>query len=344
MKLPVIDSRSHSAQLSSMDESAFENETRRPFLVERKLRRVVSNVVSELFVVLKAPGCWYRQVARQKGFVQCPFCTLPEAYSTGGREVSKENLVKQLEYAFRKEPGRDIVSLDLVNSGSLFDNHEISELARQDLASAIFSEGRFRYVTVESKVSDLVGRQTQKLDRFRSILSPSTQLIVAFGLETTSLSAGYAIGKRATRKKLDDLMMSLKFRGVATRWFCLFKSTPMTTEEAIQDIVLTVTDISKLASNLSLAQVGLKPCISIAPTRVYPGSALASIPGYEPPTLEEMLEAMRTLPLREILNEVTLHISLDPTDTILQEPYTADLVTKIKQFNLDQDLSSLRAL
>jgi radical SAM enzyme (TIGR01210 family) len=313
-------------------------DARTPALAEQVDTHLDGAAATRLMVILRAPGCRYQQ--RTGGCTNCGFDHLTSVED----HVTTEQYRAQLEAALRAQGDalETIAQLDLYNSGSFFEDSEVSPLARTALlALACERMPSLKRIVVESR-PELISEE--RLDDCLSVLGPSVQLEVAIGLESIDetireqkIKKGFSLAafERACRR--------LASRSVGVLAYLLLKPIDTSEREAIADVIASGRYLSQLATTL---RVPLR--VALEPTFVVEGTPLhqAFLRGhYRPPSLWSVVAVVKALaPLLPL--EAGLSAEGLPTD---QRPAgcpccTTQLREALAAFNRTQKLAALERL
>jgi radical SAM enzyme (TIGR01210 family) len=312
----------------------YDKEVRLPFLnIEGKVDTGITTVDGELkhraFVLLKAPGCQTRKAFRDSGgCANCGFCVFSENYSTGGAPVSPEEYEAQIRFALEQPEVINSEILELFNSGSFFNDNEISPEGRKKVLRAIAEKTPAgKILTVEARFSDIIGNY-EKVDEALENFQHDGQhrnLEIAFGLETTDQAIGQAMSKSISQEKLQDLMKELAEREVRPFMYVLIKPDVMSESAAIGMATETVKNIARAAKKIKIPR-SVKPHISVSAVRVYSGSMLDSHPGYKASHLWAVTEVIKRLVNEKIdgsydtaFDYVSMHLGLSDEDIPIAE-------------------------
>lgn len=311
------------------DPKAYDKEVRIPFLNnDGKIDTGITTVDNELkhraFVLLKAPGCQTRKAFRDSGgCANCGFCVFSENYSTGGSPVTPEEYESQINFALDQPEVISSEILELFNSGSFFNDAEISPEGRKKILRAIADktpEGKI--LTVESRFSDIIGHY-EKIDEALEDFQydgKKRNLEIAFGLETTDQAIGQTMSKSISRGKLEEVMKQLAEREVRPFMYVLIKPDIMSESAAIEMATETIKTVARAAKKIKIPH-SVKPHLSISAVRIYSGSMLDAHSGYRASHLWAVTEVIKRLIDEKIdgsydnaFDYISMHVGLSDED------------------------------
>jgi len=344
---------------------SYDQDVRTPFLnSDGKIDTGITTVDGELkhraFVSLKAPGCQTRKGFRENNScANCGFCVFSEHYSTGGSPVSSEQYEDQINYALDQPEVKDSEILELFNSGSFFNDAEISPEARTKILQAIARKSPAgKILTVESRFSDIVGQYSKIDEALESFQSDGQKrnLEIAFGLETSDQAIGQTMSKSISGERLEELMRQLTEREVRPFMYILIKPDIMSESAAIEMATETVKTVAKTAKKIRIPQ-SVKPHLSVSAVRVYSGSMLDAHPGYQASKLWAVTEVIKKL-IDEKIDEngdnsfkyLTMHLGLSDEDMPIAEGGSpkncgncdAGILQALERFNGSMDTKKLK--
>lgn len=314
------------ADLAQQNIEEYNREVEKPFFVDAEgLTTLDGKPARRASILLKSPGCSKRRGhASAQEYPNCAFCVFSENYSTGGNPVSADQYQKQMENAVETlRPALEPVSelkvdiLEIFNSGSFFNESEISSEARERIISIIRENtSKDIVVTVESKIFDLIN--VEKVDEVLGWLNSdggSRRLEIAFGLETTDQIIGMQMKKNVSLETLETLISDLAERNVRSFFYVLLKPGLMSEKVAIDTAVESVKQIAAISRQIRLADQ-LKPHISLGPTRIYQDSLLHAFKSYKAPKYWSIMETIRRLTNEnlqqdgKVFDYIGLHVGL----------------------------------
>lgn len=347
------------------DPEAYDKDVRKPFLnsegrIDTGITTVDGKLTRRAFVLLKAPGCQTRKGFRESGnCANCGFCVFSEHYSTGGSPVTEEQFTDQIKYALEQPEVQQSEILELFNSGSFFNDAEISPASRQSILRAIADKTPAgKILTVESRFSDILGNYKKVDDALESFQydGQKRNLEVAFGLETTDEIVGQTMSKAVGREKIEEIMRELAEREVRPFMYILIKPDIMSESGAIEMAVDTIKNVARSAKKIKIPSQ-VKPHLSLSAVRVYAGSMLDAHPAYKAPKLWAVTEVVKRLVDEKIdgsydtaFDYLSMHVGLSDEDIPVAEGGSpkncgncdSQILELLQQFNGSMDAESFK--
>lgn len=186
-------------------------------------------VVDSLVIILKTKGCsWHKK----DGCFMCGY------YNDSDPSVKDEEVLAQLNSALEKMREEEVIKL--YNSGSFFDETEISRELRHGILEAL--EGKAEKLVVESRPEFI------SEDEIKEVLRFAKNLEVAIGLESADERVLIqCVNKGITLEDYKRGASIAKDNGASIRTYLLIKPPFLTEKEAIEDAV----DSAKTAAEYS---------------------------------------------------------------------------------------------
>jgi radical SAM enzyme (TIGR01210 family) len=287
-----------------------------------------------LMIVLRSPGCLYFQSEA----TTCSFCGFQSAAYPDLR-LADEDYCRQIQFALSQtsDRARDIIEVNVYNSGNFFSDAELSPNARGLIAGAWADCRGLRRLTVDSRPELLSGA---KLRAFRDAIRPvNTDVDVGLGLEVYDDAIRRdLLNKSLTREAFVSALRMLKDEGFGALVYIMLKPTVMTDHEALDQVLLAGEFVSQQAGRLALPyRFALEPTFVVEGTRL---AARFKAGEYSPPSLELVTKAAAGL-----RNLGPTHVGVWDEDLpILAKPggdSSASRLSAIERFNLSQDLREL---
>lgn len=260
--------------------------------------RLLSGVGYEFTVILRTCGCKWAKSA-SGGCSMCGYYN-----DSSPVEISDEEIVAQFIQAIGRYDQRlqeihaegKSVALKIFTSGSFFDDDEISEIIRDQIASKITELPMITEIVVESRPEFVVGPSIQ---RFKKQLG-SAVLEVGMGLESSSnfvretlINKGFGVG--AIKKAIDVLHEN----DALAKIYLLLKPPFLTEKRAIVDAVQSIKDSLEMGADV----------ISINPVNVQKYTIVDYLHyrnQYRPPWIYSVFEVFRRSLNPEILKNVLI--------------------------------------
>ena len=272
---------SHSLSNQMKNKAKQKTDEIKPLAVWEGSDRIQGIVVDTLTIILKSNGCSWNG---------CRMCSYRhERYTEAQSQNATEHMLAQLLYVAQNYDYADCPVIKIYTSGSFFDEQEVpervrAEVAKQFAGKKLVVESRAEYVNVEM------------ISRFCEDLNSDDPLYVAIGLETSnddirerSINKGFSFDeyKRATEK--------VHSAGARVKTYLLQKPAFLTEQEALTDMHRSIVDIIPYTDLISL-----NPCTVQKNTEL---EHLWKQGSYRPPYLWSVLD---------VLIQAPVHVSCDP--------------------------------
>ncbi len=272
-------------------------------------------------ILLPTRGCSW---GRQSG---CSMC----GYVYDSAHVDEDGLLRGAIDAL--DALRGVEYIKIFNSGSFFDERELSPHARTSILQAAAGLGAKR-IQVESR-PEFVGRELVE----ECIEIVGADLEVALGLETSNDEVRRnCINKNAIFANYEKAMDECSEGGALVKAYLLLKPPFLTEKEALEDVVRSAVDAEKAGASR----------ISINPVNVQSWTLVEHLwrkGEYRPPWLWSVVSA-----LREIKARVGVPVISHPTAAgKIRGPHNcgacdAEVAKAIRAFSNSQDLGVLMSL
>lgn len=227
--------------------------------------------VSAGVIILSTRGCRW---GLSSGCSMCGY-----VYDSIRKRQNGDEILKQFKDAFAKV--KDVEYLKIFNSGSFFDDSEISDKMRQKIF-AMINEKKIKRLQVESRPEFL---NSEKLKEAKKNLK--AQLEVGIGLETTNDDIRVnCINKGFLLEDFINALNICKEFEVETKAYLLIKPLFLGEKEALEDAVNSAVEVSKLGVSR----------ISFNPVNVQKGTLLEYMwrrGEYRPPWLWTVVETLK---------------------------------------------------
>ncbi len=197
-------------------------------------------IVDALVVILRTRGCSW---ARNKG------CTMCGYYNDCNPKVKGENIIAQMEKAWRKSEGQKL--LKIFTSGSFLDDREVPPETRREVLSV--AAEIFEQVIFETRPEYVIRESIE------DCLSHFSNIQVALGLESANdMVLTHSINKGFL---FDDYMRAartVKEAGASLKTYLLVKPPFLTEKEAIRDSVESAKKVKDLTDVISFNPVNVQ--------------------------------------------------------------------------------------
>ena len=216
-----------------------------------KRERLLHEIGKELTIILKTKGCSWA-TSESGGCSMCGY--IKDSCLVGVRD---DQIIKQFDYVLGKKIGEisqdpDNYVLKIFNSGSFFDDNEISTSVRRNLYEKIANIKDIKEVVLESRSEYITN---EKLTEIREFLDEK-HVEVAIGLETVDdyIRNNY-INKGVFFDDFKDSLRRCKQYGIGVKAYLLFKPPFLNEQAAIDDCSLSL----KKLINLKVNSISINP-------------------------------------------------------------------------------------
>ncbi|MFX1514163.1 MAG: archaeosine biosynthesis radical SAM protein RaSEA [Promethearchaeota archaeon] len=233
-----------------------------------------------IVIILPTKGCKWA-LGDQGGCFMCGYIEdAPIDPST------QEELWNEFERALNiYKDVKDPFALRIFNSGSFFDEEEVSIALRERIFHKIEKDPRIKEVTIETRPEYVL---KQKLLEMKQCL-PSKRIEIAIGLESSNDQIRVElINKGFDFKSFKKAINIIKSNGIASKAYLLLKPPFLSEEEAIQDVLLSI----KACKQLGIEKISINPCTVQKGTLV---EKLWKERRYRPPWLWSVLQILTIL-------------------------------------------------
>ena len=314
-----------------------ENQLDKPISFWIKEDRLLKKKGKEFTIILRTRGCSWA-IGPSGGCSMCGYIQ-----DSTFEKIDQAHIRNQIDYAFQEklaeiiEDVEDFV-LKIFNSGSFFDDDEISESTRDYIYKKIAEIPKIREVVIESRV-DYITRE--KLTKMKSALD-NRYIEVAIGLETVNDHIRNAyINKGLFFKEFLDAIHLCKKYGIGVRIYLLFKPPFLNEQTAIDDCVISILKLAELKVNT----------ISINPLNIQKNTLTEYLfyqNRYRPPWFYSLFKCIvKACHERDKLKEVRIISSPSGAGTkrgihnCLKRECNEFMIKSLKNFVLTQDINHL---
>ncbi|MBU2561569.1 MAG: radical SAM protein [Nanoarchaeota archaeon] len=204
-------------------------------------------------IILKTNGCSYGQ------------CTMCGFNRHAARNVSAEDLIEQFEGCY--VPGVKV--LQLLGSGSFFDDIDVPEAFQRHIVQRLMKEDRLEKIVLESRPEYLTDDKVAML----AGLAKCKEVYVAIGLESRDDRVrNQILNKGISITEFEEAARTLARQGVGLQAYALVKPHGLDEAEAIEDAVNTAKYVFALGKHL-----GLKTLVSFQPAFIAPDTELEKL-------------------------------------------------------------------
>ncbi|MBD3195251.1 MAG: TIGR01210 family radical SAM protein [Candidatus Lokiarchaeota archaeon] len=301
-----------------------------------KRERLLDEIGKEFTIILKTRGCGWA-LSESGG---CSMCGYIEDAAID--DIDQKLIIEQFEYAVQQkleeiQNDSHNYAIKLFNSGSFFDEAEISPNTRLKIYKNITLIPNIKEVTVESRI-EFINRKI--LEEMLDFLKYN-YIEIGIGLETADdhIRNNY-INKGLLYDDFLDVYELCKNMGIGIKAYLLFKPPFMNEQAAIDECIYSIKKLIKIGVNT----------ISINPMNIQRGSLVESLwhqKRYRPPWYYSLFKC-----LRKALNPKDLkktRIVCDPSGAgtrrgihnCLDYECNNNMKQKLEEFVLSQDLNAL---
>ena len=299
--------------------------------------RLLKKKGKEFAIILRTKGCSWAL----GDFGGCSMCGYIQDSTI--ENIDHIHIINQFNYALQ-EKINDITSdeedfiIKIYNSGSFFDDSEISEDIREHIFKKIADVPKIKEVVIESRVDYITN---EKLKKMKSTLKDK-YVEVAIGLETVNdYIRNRYINKGLKFKDFRDAIQICKKNDVGIRAYLLFKPPFLNEQTAIEDCAISIQKLVELKINT----------ISINPLNIQKNSLVEYLfyqNRYRPPWFYSLFKCLlKVCKDNDILNSVRIISSPSGAGTkrgihnCLKRECNEFMIKALKEFVLTQNINAL---
>ncbi|MHA1669258.1 MAG: archaeosine biosynthesis radical SAM protein RaSEA [Promethearchaeota archaeon] len=302
--------------------------------------RLLDKIGKEFTVILRTKGCSWA-LGEQGGCTMCGYIQ-----DSCVDAINSSNIKNQFMHAWNDkleeiQNDKDDYIIKIFNSGSFFDDDEISENLRKFIYEQINKVNNITEVVVESRTEHL---SRNKLVQMRSELG-SRHIEIGIGLETVNdyIRLNY-INKGITFKEFLDAVNLCKQCDIGIRAYLLFKPPFISEASAIDDCVSSIKTLIDMQVNT----------ISINPVNIQRGTLVEYLwqqNRYHVPSFYSLMKSLKKgIRTQEMLKDT--RIACDPSGagsrrgihSCSKKECNFRMKNILKNFVLSQDIKSLEKL
>jgi len=298
--------------------------------------RLLKKEGKEFTIILRTKGCSWA-LGPNGGCSMCGY-----VQDSTFEKIDQAHIKNQIDYAFQEklteiiEDEEDFV-LKIYNSGSFFDDDEISESTRDYIFKKISKLPNIKELVIESRVDYIT---QEKLIKMKSSLD--IYIEVAIGLETVNdhIRNTY-INKGLFFKDFLEAIHLCKLNDIGVRAYLLFKPPFLNEETAIDDCVSSILKLAELKVNT----------ISINPLNIQKNTLIEFLfyqKRYRPPWFYSLFKCIvKACHERDILKEVRIISSPSGAGSkrgihnCLKRECNEFMIKSLRNFVLTQDINHL---
>lgn len=263
--------------------------------------RLLKRKGKEFTIILRTKGCSWA-LGETGGCSMCGYIG-----DSNIDPVDPELIIHQFDNALEAKENEIMKSEDdfvikIFNSGSFFDDDEISDKVRTHIYNKINSYDKIKEIVVESRIEYL---SEDKLDAIKGALKDK-YIEIAIGLESVDdhIRNNY-VNKGLRYDDFLDAVNLIKKKNLGIRIYLLFKPPFLNEQGAIDDCINSVETLISLKVNT----------ISINPINIQKGSYVERLwyqKRYRPPWFYSLIKALKKI-LLSIDDSVSIRIISDPS-------------------------------
>lgn len=309
---------------------------KKPIAFWTKSDRLLNEIGKEFTIILRTKGCSW--ALDKKG--GCSMCGYVQDANIG--EVPSNFILDQFNYALENkfneiENDPDNYIIKIFNSGSFFDENEITKNTRDYIYQEIAKVKKIKEVVIESRIEYI---NSEKLEEMRNSLK-NKYIEIGIGLETINdyVRNNY-INKGLLFNEFKKTFQLCKEHNVGVKAYLLFKPPFLNEIGAIDDCVNSIKTLINLGIN----------SISINPLNIQKGSLAEYLwyqKRYRPPWFYSLFTCLKDALNLESLQQV--RILCDPSGAgtkrgihnCLKKECNENMINKLHNFVLKQDPKEL---
>ena len=302
--------------------------------------RLLNGKGKELAIVLRTKGCTWA-LSEKGGCSMCGY--INDSYL---QNINHEHIFNQFEFALQSKLeqinlDQDDYILKIFNSGSFFDDNEISEQIREKIYKRVANIDKIKEIVVESRPEYI---SKVKLESMQNIIK-NKYIEIAIGLETVNdYIRNQYINKGLLYKdflKVIQICRELKF---GIRVYLLFKPPFLNEHAAIDDCLNSIEKLIDLKVNT----------ISINPTNIQKDTLVELLwlqNRYRPPWFYSLFKCLIKAN-KQIKGIRTARIISDPSGAgtkrgihnCLKRDCNEKMIVGLKNYVLSQDITHIREI
>ncbi|WP_423791906.1 archaeosine biosynthesis radical SAM protein RaSEA [Methanocaldococcus indicus] len=183
------------------------------------------SIGKSLTIILKTKGCSHRK---------CVFCSY--YLDSANEEVSKEDLIKQFNYAINKYNDKiknlKDFSVKIFTSGSFLDDNEVPKEVREYIYKKLSEFKNLKELAIESRAEYITDK---KLEEIRKYLDVNVE--IGLGVETSNEELREILGKDLKNEDIDRVLNLSKKFDIGIKAYLLIKPPFLTEKSAIKDAI-----------------------------------------------------------------------------------------------------------
>jgi radical SAM enzyme (TIGR01210 family) len=301
-----------------------------------KKERLIKEIGKEFTVILRTKGCSWA-LGAEGGCSMCGY-----VQDANIEDVKPELLIDQFNFALNDkleeiENDKNNFVLKIFNSGSFFDENEISQNTRKFIYEKIEQIKNVKEFVVESRAEYITA---EKLVEMKDIIK-NKYIEIGIGLETVNdYFRNNYINKGLKWNDFLKVTNLCKEYDIGIKAYLLFKPPFFNEIAAIDDCINSIQILSKLKINT----------ISINPLNIQKGSLVENLwfqNRYRPPWFYSLFECLKKSLNQEMLNHLRILSSPSGAGSergihnCKKKECNVTMINNLKEFVLTQDLYEL---
>jgi radical SAM enzyme (TIGR01210 family) len=308
----------------------------RPVSFWVKNERLLNEIGKEFTIILRTRGCSW-SLSESGGCSMCGY--IQDAVN---EDINQEHIKNQFDYAYNNKikeiiNDNDNYVIKIFNSGSFFDDFEITEDVRKYIYEKIEDIDNVKEVVVESRIEYI---NSEKIKTFNEYLK-GKYVEIAIGLETVNdYIRNHYINKGM---QFDDFIKAIKMclgEDIGVKAYLLFKPLFLNEQGAIDDCITSINSLIDLKINT----------ISINPLNIQRGTLAEYLwyqNRYRPPWFHSLFKVLKKSLNQNNLKQ--LRVLSDPSGAgtkrgihnCLKKECETSAKKALKNFVFSQDLELL---
>ncbi len=312
-----------------------ENELNKPVSFWTKKERLIDGIGKEFTIILRTKGCYW--ALEHAGCSMCGYIQ-----DANIKNVDSQQIINQFNYAFENKieeilNDTDDYILKIFNSGSFFDNSEISEDVRIYIYKKVAEISKIKEFIVESRIEFIDKKQLKEMLKYLK----NTYIEIGIGLETVDdhIRNNY-INKNLFFLDFIETLKLCQKMGIGIKAYLLFKPPFLNEQAAIDDCTNSI----KTLISYNINSISVNPC------NIQKGSLVEYLwyqKRYRPPWFYSLFECFKRSLTKSDLSKI--RILCDPSGigtkrgihNCLKGECNKNMKQKLKQFILNQNLDEL---
>jgi radical SAM enzyme (TIGR01210 family) len=298
--------------------------------------RLLREMGNEFTIILRTKGCSWA-LGENGGCSMCGYIR-----DANIEEIDQDRIINQFEFAFKDKieeikTDKSKYILKIFNSGSFFDDCEISAEVRKYIYEKVANVDNIKEFVVESRVEYITSEKLQEL----SFYMKGKYAEVAIGLESVNdYIRNYYINKGMVFEEFMKALNLCKEFGIGVKAYLLLKPPFLSEQGAIDDCIASINSLIDLNVNT----------ISINPLNIQKGTLTERLwyqNRYRPPWFYSLFKIFKKSLTQEKLAKV--RIVSDPSGAgskrgihnCLKKECEKSAKMVLKKFSLSQNLAVL---